>query len=138
MKITTYMGEKPIMRIHFGDPGLRTAAPPMVISQAAVEGALRSRLGELGGEIEWANPIVDLHQDGEGVVATLGTEEEADAGWLVGYDWAGSTTRRLVGIQWPSRDEIQSMPAHEIVHRNLAAAARTAADPRFRQVGLLS
>lgn len=35
-------------------------------------------------------------------------------------------------LQWPSRDEIQSMPVHEIVHRNLAAAARTAADPQFR------
>lgn len=35
-------------------------------------------------------------------------------------------------LQWPSRDEIQSMPVHEIVKRNLAAAARTAADPQFR------
>src|ERR687891_472307 len=44
MKITTYLGDRPIMRSHFGDPGLRTAAPPMVISQAAVEAALRDRV----------------------------------------------------------------------------------------------
>src|SRR5689334_4056890 len=36
MRITTYLGDKPVMRVRFGDPGLRTAAPPMVISQAAV------------------------------------------------------------------------------------------------------
>jgi AcrR family transcriptional regulator len=35
-------------------------------------------------------------------------------------------------LQWPSRDEIQSIPAHELVRRNVAAAARTAADPTFR------
>jgi AcrR family transcriptional regulator len=40
----------------------------------------------------------------------------------------------LVGsdLHWPSRDEIHSIPAQELVRRNVAAAARTAADPRFR------
>jgi AcrR family transcriptional regulator len=40
----------------------------------------------------------------------------------------------LVGadLQWPSQDEIDATPAHELVRRNLAAAARTAADPQFR------
>lgn len=101
MKITTYLGDKPIMRIRFGDPGSHTAAPPMVISQAEVEAALRARLSDLGGEIEWASPLVDIRQDGDGVVATLGTGEEVHAGWLVGCDGAGSTTRRLAGIDFP-------------------------------------
>jgi AcrR family transcriptional regulator len=35
-------------------------------------------------------------------------------------------------LQWPSHDEIRSIPARELVRRNLAAAARTAADPQFR------
>jgi AcrR family transcriptional regulator len=35
-------------------------------------------------------------------------------------------------LHWPSRDEIASVPVHELVHRNIAAAARTAADPMFR------
>ena len=35
-------------------------------------------------------------------------------------------------LHWPSRDEIQSIPAHELVRRNVTAAARTAADPTFR------
>ena len=50
MRITTYLGDRPMMRIRFGDPGLRTAAPPMVVSQALVEGEARwrRRLAELG------------------------------------------------------------------------------------------
>lgn len=40
----------------------------------------------------------------------------------------------LVGadIHWPTREEIDATPPHELVRRNLAAAARTAADPAFR------
>jgi 2-polyprenyl-6-methoxyphenol hydroxylase-like FAD-dependent oxidoreductase len=69
MQITTYLGGKPVMRLSFGDPGLRTAAPPMVISQAAVEATLRDRFAELGGEIDWGTPLVDLYQEQTGVVA---------------------------------------------------------------------
>lgn len=101
MRITTYLGGKPVMRLRFGDPGMRTAAPPMVISQAAVEAALRSRLVELGGEIDWGTSLVDLRYDGAGIVAVLGTGQEVSAGWLVGCDGAGSTTRRLAGIGFP-------------------------------------
>jgi AcrR family transcriptional regulator len=40
----------------------------------------------------------------------------------------------LVGadIHWPTRDEIDAIPPHELVRRNVAAAARTAGDPKFR------
>jgi 2-polyprenyl-6-methoxyphenol hydroxylase-like FAD-dependent oxidoreductase len=101
MKITTFLGGKPVMRLLFGDPGMRTAAPPMVISQAAVEAALRDRLTQLGGEIDWGTPLVDIRQDATGVVATLGAGEEVPSDWLVGCDGAGSTTRRLAGIGFP-------------------------------------
>jgi 2-polyprenyl-6-methoxyphenol hydroxylase-like FAD-dependent oxidoreductase len=101
MQITTYLGDKPIMRIRFGDPGLHTAAPPMVISQAAVEATLRDRLGQLGGKIDWGTPLMGLRQDVNGVVATLDAGMEARAAWLVGCDGAGSTTRRAAGIDFP-------------------------------------
>src|ERR1700754_2214322 len=58
MTITTYAGDRPMMRIRFGDPGLGTAAPPMVISQARVEARLRERLAELGGHPEWGAALV--------------------------------------------------------------------------------
>jgi 2-polyprenyl-6-methoxyphenol hydroxylase-like FAD-dependent oxidoreductase len=101
MQVITYLGGKPAMNIRFGDVGMRTAAPPMLISQAAVEAALRDRLVGLGGHIEWGTPLVDLRQESSGVVATFGSGEEVRTGWLVGCDGAGSTTRRLVGIGFP-------------------------------------
>ncbi|MBY0288683.1 MAG: FAD-dependent monooxygenase [Mycobacteriaceae bacterium] len=100
MQITTYLGEKPLMRLRFGDPGMQTAAPPMVISQAEVEATLRNRLAALGGAVEWGMPLVDLRQDESAVVATVG-DTQMQAAWLVGCDGAGSTTRRLAGIGFP-------------------------------------
>ena len=35
-------------------------------------------------------------------------------------------------LQWPDHDEIEAVAPRELVRRNLAAAARTAADPKFR------
>ena len=101
MKITTYLGDKPIMRIRFGDPGMHTAAPPMVISQAAVEASLRDRVSQLGGEIEWRTPLVDLRQDAGRVTAVVGDGHEIGASWLIGCDGAASTTRRLTHIGFP-------------------------------------
>ena len=35
-------------------------------------------------------------------------------------------------LHWPTRDEIAAIPPRELVRRNVAAAASTAADPKFR------
>jgi 4,5-epoxidase len=101
MNITTYLGDKPVMHIKFGDPGMRTAAPPMVISQADVEAALRDRLSELGGEIEWDTPLVDMRLDDDGVTAAIGPDAETRVGWLIGCDGAASTARGVGGIGFP-------------------------------------
>jgi 2-polyprenyl-6-methoxyphenol hydroxylase-like FAD-dependent oxidoreductase len=101
MNITTYLGDKPVMHIKFGDPGMRTAAPPMVISQADVEAALRDRLSEFGGEIEWDTPLVDMRLDDDGVTAAIGPDAETRVGWLIGCDGAASTVRGVGGIGFP-------------------------------------
>ena len=101
MNITTYLGDKPVMHLKFGDPQLRTAAPPMVISQADVEAALRDRLTELGGAVEWGSALVDLAQHDDTVSAVTATGEEIGARWLIGCDGASSTARRLAGIGFP-------------------------------------
>lgn len=101
MMITTYLGDRPIASLRFGDPGLRTAAPPMVVSQARVEAALRDRLAELGAAVEWGSSLVDLQQDSTDVTAVLGTGESVRSGWVVGCDGAGSVARRLAGIGFP-------------------------------------
>ncbi|WP_019971636.1 TetR/AcrR family transcriptional regulator [Mycobacterium sp. 141] len=38
----------------------------------------------------------------------------------------------VADVTWPTRDEIDAVPTHQLVKRNIAATARTAADPRFR------
>ncbi|MEV0828485.1 FAD-dependent oxidoreductase [Nonomuraea rubra] len=101
MTITTYAGDRPMMRIRFGDPGLDTAAPPLVISQARVEARLRERLAELGGQPEWGSAVVAADQDASGVTAVLGDGRTVRAGWLAGCDGTGSTVRKLAGIAFP-------------------------------------
>lgn len=101
MRITTYLGERPIMTLKFGDPGLRTAAPPMVVSQAKVEAALRDRLAEFGVMPEWNRPLVDIRPEQDGVTAVLSDGESVRAQWIIGCDGTGSTTRTLAGIGFP-------------------------------------
>ncbi|SEH89833.1 4,5-epoxidase [Mycolicibacterium rutilum] len=101
MSITTYLGDRPVMHIKFGDPGLHTAAPPMVISQAEVEAALRTRLAELGGEITWGTELTGLTQTPTGVTAHAASGADLDADWLIGCDGAGSAVRRIAGIGFP-------------------------------------
>ncbi|MFI7616553.1 FAD-dependent oxidoreductase [Nonomuraea terrae] len=101
MTITTYAGDRPIMKVRFGDPGLRTAAPPMMISQARVEAALRDRLAELGVVPEWGSALTAIEQDGSGVTAVLGDGRRVRTAWLAGCDGTGSTVRKLAGIGFP-------------------------------------
>ncbi|MCO1658858.1 FAD-dependent monooxygenase [Pseudonocardia sp. S2-4] len=101
MKITTYLGDKPIMNLRFGDPGMRTAAPPMVISQAKVEAELRRRLAELDCTPEWNAGLVDATADDAGVTAELSDGQVVRAQWLVGCDGTGSATRKLAGVGFP-------------------------------------
>ncbi|MDH6197800.1 2-polyprenyl-6-methoxyphenol hydroxylase-like FAD-dependent oxidoreductase [Mycobacterium frederiksbergense] len=101
MRITNYLGDRPVMTVEFGDPGMRTAAPPMVVSQARIEAALRARLAELGVEPEWGRPLVGLRQQGDTVVAELGDGELIGARWLVGCDGTTSATRQLADIDFP-------------------------------------
>lgn len=101
MRVTSYVGERPMMKLKFGDPGMGTAAPPMVVSQAKVEAALRDRLAELGVKPKWGNGLADLQQESDAVVAELEEGQRIRARWLVGCDGTSSTTRKLVGIDFP-------------------------------------
>lgn len=102
MKVTTYLGDRPLATVRFGDPDLRTAAAPMVVSQARVEAALRDRLAALGGTVEWSHALTGLERDDDtGVTVTLGTGESVRTDWVVGCDGTGSVTRKLAGIGFP-------------------------------------
>ncbi|AKS35673.1 FAD-dependent monooxygenase [Mycolicibacterium goodii] len=101
MRITTYLGDRPVMTLKFGDPGMGTAAPPMVVSQAEVEAALRARLARLGVEPEWCQKVIAVRQDRDGAIAELGGGAQVSGHWLVGCDGTSSVVRRQVDIGFP-------------------------------------
>ncbi len=101
MRITNYLGDRPVMTLEFGDPGKGTAAPPMVVSQAKVEAALRDRLAQLGVQPEWGRALVGMRQEDGSVVAELGDGAQIRAQWMVGCDGSTSVTRQQVGIAFP-------------------------------------
>jgi 4,5-epoxidase len=101
LTITVHVGGRPMSTVRFGDAGLRTARPALLVSQAAVEGVLRDRLAELGGVIEWGADVVGVTQDAPGVTARLAGGDTIRAPWLVGCDGAHSLVRKQVGIGFP-------------------------------------
>ncbi|QMU79609.1 FAD-dependent oxidoreductase [Streptacidiphilus sp. PB12-B1b] len=71
------------------------------IGQFDVEHALRERLRELGGSVQYRTEAVDLVQDAYGVTATLRTpdgDRTVRARYAVGTDGGRSTVRKLVGL----------------------------------------
>ncbi|KWX57898.1 FAD-dependent oxidoreductase [Mycobacterium sp. NAZ190054] len=101
MRITNYLGDRPLMTLEFGDPRMHTAAPPMVISQAKVEASLRARLADLDVTPQWGNGLAGLRNHDDSVVAELDDGSVVAARWLVGCDGTNSTTRRRAGIGFP-------------------------------------
>lgn len=101
MRVTNYLGDRPLATLEFGDPQMHTAAPPMVVSQAKVEATLRARLADLGAAPEWATALTGLRNENDGVVAELENGTTIRARWLVGCDGTSSTTRQLAGIAFP-------------------------------------
>lgn len=101
MRITNFLDERPMMTLEFGDPGMGTAAPPMVVSQACVEAALRARLADLGVTPQWGSGLSSLSQDADSVLAKLDDGHTLRSRWLVGCDGTSSTTRKAVGIAFP-------------------------------------
>ncbi|MPZ85349.1 MAG: NAD(P)-binding protein [Actinophytocola sp.] len=106
LSITGYLGDRQISKVRFGDVAVRTVGPPMLISQARVEAALRDRLAELGAAPDWGVALVGAEQDDSGVTAVLGNGETGAGetvrvGWVIGCDGTGSTARKLAGIGFP-------------------------------------
>jgi 2-polyprenyl-6-methoxyphenol hydroxylase-like FAD-dependent oxidoreductase len=73
----------------------------LLIPQWRVEGALRHKLEELGGRVEYGVRLEALTQDEAGVTATLAGkdgQESCHAAWLVGCDGGKSATRHLIDV----------------------------------------
>jgi 4,5-epoxidase len=82
------------------------ASGPLLISQAEIEGQLRRRLAELGGEVHWDHEITAAIQDNRGVetrVRTSNGERVIRTNWLVGCDGAHSAVRHLMRVDFEGR-----------------------------------
>lgn len=101
MRITSYLGGKPLMTVQFGDPGMGTAAPPMVVSQARVEAALRGRLAELGVTPDWDTTVIGVRHDDHGALTELEGGRTIRTSWVVGCDGTASITRASADIAFP-------------------------------------
>ncbi|MGH3677916.1 MAG: FAD-dependent monooxygenase [Mycobacterium sp.] len=75
--------------------------PGLVMSQADIEGALRDRLSQLGGTVEWDSGVQGLEVDADRVSVQLGDAIRVDAGWVVGADGAHSVVRKALGVGFP-------------------------------------
>src|SRR6202012_297790 len=75
----------------------------LITPEWRIEEALRLRLAELGGSVEFGTTLDRFQQTGEGVSAVLVTEGQSEtvtARWLVGCDGGHSAVRRQAGIEF--------------------------------------
>lgn len=85
---------------------VRVVAPegssrPLVIGQTEIEAALRARLADLGGAVEWGTELRALAQRPDGVTATLADGSAIEADWVLGCDGSRSVVRTEAGIGFP-------------------------------------
>ena len=90
----------------------------LIISQAEIEGALRERLAELAGTVEWARRVVGLLPAAEGVTVRVEGGDEIEAGWVVGADGAHSIVRKALGVGFPGVPLVERFLLAD-VHANL-------------------
>ncbi|RSD17088.1 FAD-dependent oxidoreductase [Amycolatopsis eburnea] len=101
------------------DPGERPGIPypaGLITPEWRVEEALRLRLAELGGTVEFGTALDGFEQSGDGVSAVLvkdGETETVTARWLVGCDGGHSVVRKRAGIPFEgeTRDEVRMIVA---------------------------
>ncbi|UOX92917.1 FAD-dependent oxidoreductase [Amycolatopsis sp. FBCC-B4732] len=88
----------------------------LITPEWRVEEALRLRLAELGGVVEFGTALDGFEQAGDGVTAVLvkdGRPETVTARWLVGCDGGHSVVRKRAGIPFEgeTRDEVRMIVA---------------------------
>ncbi|WP_410586101.1 FAD-dependent oxidoreductase [Amycolatopsis sp. lyj-23] len=91
-------------------------AASLITPQWRVEEALRLRLEELGGFVEFGTTLVGFTQTGDGVTAevvTDGTATTVAARWLVGADGGHSVVRKQTGVAFDgeTREDVRMVLA---------------------------
>jgi 2-polyprenyl-6-methoxyphenol hydroxylase-like FAD-dependent oxidoreductase len=88
----------------------------LITPEWRVEEALRFRLAQLGGAVEFGSALIRLGPSGEGVTALIvsaGKAETVSVRWLVGCDGGHSVVRRQAGIgfEGETREEVRMIVA---------------------------
>jgi 4,5-epoxidase len=96
-----FVGGRELTRLRLGQQTRLGQYPTLLISQAEIEAALRHRLAELGGEVEWGRAVTAVDQDPDGVVVRFADGSAVRSAWLVGADGAHSAVRKAAGIGFP-------------------------------------
>lgn len=91
-------------------------AASLITPEWRVEEALRLRLSELGGEVEFGTALVDFEQSDDGVTADVvagGVAETVTVRWLVGCDGGHSAVRKRAGIPFvgETREDVRMIIA---------------------------
>lgn len=76
----------------------------LMVPQYVTERILRTRLAELGGQVEFGRELKGFEQDQDGVTARIAhaeREEIVRVRWLIGADGGKSFVRRSLGIDFP-------------------------------------
>jgi 2-polyprenyl-6-methoxyphenol hydroxylase-like FAD-dependent oxidoreductase len=105
-QITVRERGRAIAQARLGDMGAGQSPFPFVLSlaQDEHERVLVAHLERVGVRVERRTQLTTLAQTGDGVRATLESErgaEVVEADYLCGCDGASSTTRHLLGIEFP-------------------------------------
>jgi 2-polyprenyl-6-methoxyphenol hydroxylase-like FAD-dependent oxidoreductase len=88
----------------------------MIIPEWRVEEALRLRLGELRGAVDFGTSLISLEQSEEGVFAVLAQgdqQETVQVRWLIGCDGGHSLVRKGAGIAFEgeTREDVRMIVA---------------------------
>jgi 4,5-epoxidase len=100
-QIAVHISGKHAANVRVGQRTELVTRPQLTISQALVEGELRRRVLELGGEIVWGREVTGAEQNSDGVTVTFADGEPSRVGWFVGCDGVHSRVRELAGIGFP-------------------------------------
>jgi len=92
----------------------------LITPEWRVEEALRLRLAELGGAVDFGTALAGFEQSDDGVCATLvkdGVTETVTARWLIGCDGGHSVVRKQSGITFAgeTREEVRMIVADAVV-----------------------
>ncbi|MGI5126392.1 FAD-dependent monooxygenase [Pseudonocardia sp. CA-107938] len=109
IEMRAYQGEEVVWSGRMTEPTAPTPSVPFpniwFVPQFRTEEILRTRLSELGVQVELGVELTDFVQDADGVTATLSGAEPVRARYLVGADGGRSTVRRTLGIAFPGETD---------------------------------